>query len=363
MHEASIAVRMAARGLVDTHRSLAQSRNVLSPGPELPSTLRRGMALVSAVAMRDGYRVDIGSQINAFTVMACRPVRLWGPPTFAQCQERDAILVDTGYGVPTPDCFELAELGHEGNIVEDIFHERLRTALASLSAVSADTIYREVRADIVRRPLRRREEVLAFAHEHPELAGEIPGFFRPLPAAALDGHQLRVCAHCGSPLFPMAQRTAYPNGRCAVRECRMMYPEPEIGAVHTVAHPAEWRLADSSIMTYWVGPGLPEIKLYDILRAAREDVELYPLADAADIGIGGLDVGIDVKSYSSAAVLGQRFARDIGGLRAFKRRIVAIPDFWIEIDRDYIRTASMISGLRESIEIKAVSGIVAEFAH
>ncbi|MFK0206238.1 hypothetical protein [Agrobacterium sp. NPDC090283] len=324
-------------------------------------SLRRGMALVSAVAMRDGYPTDIASQANAFTVLAGSPVKSWGPGSFADCDEREAILVDLGYGVPTPDCFELAGLATEADVAEDIFHDRLRSGLSSLAPEDGAALYRQIRESIVRNPVRARVDLLRFAQEFPEMATDLPGFYRPLPASALDGHMLRLCAYCRSPLFPSKQCRTYPIGRCALRECRMANPEPAAGSTHEVHVAAEWRLADAAIMTYWVGPGLPEIKLYDDLCAKRRDVELYPMSDMADIGIGGLAVGIDLKSYSSAAVLGQKIARDIGGLRAFQRRIVAIPDFWISIDRDYIRTASRVSGLPESIEFLSVSSVLREF--
>lgn len=328
----------------------------------MPKALRRGMALVSAVALHDGFADDPGSQVNAFTHMATRPVGDWGPQSFATCDERAAVLVDAGYGTPTADCVQLAEIGDEANIVEDIFHERLRTALQSAGPAAASALYREVRESIVRRPCRRRLEVLAFAQEVPELAGDLPSFFRPLPASALSGRTLRLCGHCSSPLFPDADRVSYPLGRCAVRECRMSWPEPVVGSEHEVANPDEWRIADSSIMTYWVGPGLPEVVLYDALRGRRDDVELYPMCDAADVGLGGVAVGIDVKSYSSAAVLGRRFYRSIGGLRAFRRRIVAVPDFWIRNDRDYLRTAARVSGCPEGIEFRSLRDVMREFA-
>lgn len=362
MHGANIAVRMTARGLLETYGYLRSSGDVLSQGAELPASLRRGMALVSAVALRDGYHLDIGSQVNAFTAMTGRPVREWGPRPFAECVERDAVLLDLGHGIPTQECYELAELGSENNIAEDIFHERLRSCLSALSPRSASLMYMRIREAIVRRPVRTRADLLAFAQEHPEASAELPGFFRPLPGSALDGGLLRLCGHCGSPLYPRAERRLYPLGRCEVRECRMSNPEPAAGSEHLVQVPSEWRMADPAIMTYWVGPGLPEIALYDALRKTRSDVELYPMSDMADVGVGGLEVGIDVKSYSSAAVLGQKFARGIGGLRAFKRRIVAIPDFWISIDRDYIRTASAVSGLPERIEFLSLGAVVREFA-
>lgn len=351
---------MAARGLVDTHRESLTTRAVLSQGPEMSPALRRGMALVSALALRDGYPRDIACQVNDFTAMATRPVREWGPASLAACEERNAILVDEGYGTPTADCIDLAEIGGEGSVVEDVFHDMLRAALSRAGGL-ADGLYRKVREGIVRKPCRTKRDVLAFAFETPELATEIPSFFTPLPASALHGRTLRLCARCGSPLFADRDRAAYPAGRCAVRECRMSFPDPEAGEEHEVPVHDDWRIANPAIMTYWVGPGLPEIALFDALRAMREDVVLYPVCDLADIGVGGTEVGIDVKSYSSAAVLGKRFSADVGGLRAFRRRIVAVPDFWIAADRDYLSTARAVAGGKDRVEFMSVSQVSEAF--
>ncbi|WP_245451915.1 hypothetical protein [Mesorhizobium waimense] len=361
MDQASIAVRMAAKGLVEAHRASLTSRGVLSQGPDMPLTLRRGMALVSAVALADGHSSDIASQVNDFTTLATRPVREWGPASLVLCEERNAILLDEGYGIPTAECIDLAEIRDEGSIVEDIFHEKLRTGLSRVGK-NADSLYRAVRENIIRKPCRTRKEVLAFALEVPELASEIPTFFSPLPASALHGKTLRLCARCNAPLFADPDRSAYPNGRCAVRECRMSWPDMAVGEEHQIPVHDDWRMANPVIMTFWVGPGLPEIALYDALRKKREDVVLYPMCDLADIGIEGTKIGIDVKSYSSAAVLGKRFSANIGGMHAFRRRIVAVPDFWIKVDRDYLRTASAVCGNKDGIEFMSVSQVAEAFS-
>jgi hypothetical protein len=361
MTEASVAVRLVARGLIDTFRGIGASRDVLRQDASMPPTLRRGMALVSMIALESGYPDDVGAQVNAFTAMACKPVRDWGPQPFRLCEEAAAILVDEGFSAPTHDCLQLASGGDESSIIEDLFHERLRAALAAVGPEAA-TLYRKVREGIIRKPCRTKADVLAFAQGSIELAGDIPGFFRRLPAAALHGHTLRLCARCSAPLFPDRDTASYPIGRCAVRECRMTHPIPAAGEEHEVANPEDWRIADHALMTFWVGPGLPEIALHDALKAVRDDVELYPMCDLADVSIGGTDIGIDVKSYSSAAVIGQKFASGIGGLMAFRRKIVAIPDMWIRIDRDYLRTAAAVSGCPQGIEFMSITNVLAEYA-
>jgi hypothetical protein len=73
-------------------------------------------------------------------------------------------------------------------------------------------------------------------------------------------------------------------------------------------------------------PGLDEIRIFDALRAAGRNAALYPNGDAADVGVDGTEIGIDVKSYASPIVLGQRLTRSIGRFGSFRRRILAVPD-------------------------------------
>jgi hypothetical protein len=125
--------------------------------------------------------------------------------------------------------------------------------------------------------------------------------------------------------------------------------------------PDAWRLADNAVLAYWVGPGLPEIELFDSIKS-RGDVVLYPFSDAADIGIGKTAVGIDIKSYSSATRLGLHFASKCEGLRMFDRRIVAVPDAWLRQDRDYLHTLKSVAGTRFALEFKTISATKREFS-
>lgn len=123
-----------------------------------------------------------------------------------------------------------------------------------------------------------------------------------------------------------------------------------------------WRLAQNAVLSYWVGPGIPEVLLHDQLAAIIPgDVTLYPYSDAADVGIRNREIGIDVKSYSSAVRLGQHFAQTCGNLALFGRQIVAIPNAWLRKDRDYIATRRAVAGTKFGLEFMTTDQVVREF--
>jgi hypothetical protein len=78
------------------------------------------------------------------------------------------------------------------------------------------------------------------------------------------------------------------------------------------------------------------MKIADQLIAAGRSAVLYPNQDAADVGVDGLSIGIDAKSYSSPLALASRLSRSVGRLDLFSRRIIAIPDYKLKLNPDYI---------------------------
>jgi hypothetical protein len=358
--ETKIVIAVLAQGLVDAHNQIVEGRGILGQSQKMPRNLRRGLAMLSAFCLKSGHDVDLGAQPNAFTEIAGRPVGEWGPKPFADCEDRDLVLVDLGCGVPTAECRQVA--GSEIDTAEDIFHERLRSALVKLGDKRAPIAYARVREFIVRNPCLPMSEMIGFVQEYPQVATDIMSFYRALPFSSLQGHRLRICAGCGAPLFRVPDIGSYPHGRCAVRECRMINgtqpPRDEI----QIDDLDSWRLAERAVLSYWVGPGLPEVQLYDELSAILpEAVTLYPLSDSADVGIRTPEIGIDVKSYSSSVRLGQHFAKSCGNLELFGRRIVAVPDAWLVKDRDYLTTLRAVAGNKFRIDFMTTSQVVREF--
>lgn len=331
----------------------------------MPPRMRRALALLSAQSLQEG-RDDLGACIHTVMEMATRPLRDWGLPSFSgDFPWAGVVLVDGDLGQPTAECFELASGGGgETELLEEIHHERLRAASERFGSRSKDRAYREIRGLVVRRPCLPTGELFSFMEEWLSAAQDIQTFYRPLPSTALHGKTLRLCAGCGSPLWPDHDIGSFPNGRCRIRDCRMRQSSCDVRKEIEVTDVSEWRLATNAVLSYWTGPGLAEIEVHDRLKAAGRQVDLYPLSDAADVSVDGREIGIDVKSYASASLLGSRLARSVGQITLFRRRILCVPDARVRQDRDYLTTLKAIASQGEGrcLEFMTVSDVIKELA-
>ena len=240
--------------------------------------------------------------------------------------------------MPTPDCCELAALGgSEVSAQEELHHDALRAAVLALPARQRDGGYTAIREFVVRNPAVAYSDRERFTVNGGMVAAArtIASFYRSVPAGAMFDGAARLCGYCSSLLWPDRDTVAYPDGRCRIRQCRLAHPAPLRGA--GIANPAEWQLATSAALAFWVGPGLDEIRVHDALKAAGRVVVLYPMADAADVGVDGQDIGVDVKTYASPVVLASRLTRSIGRLAQFRRRILAVPDDKLRLNSRYLQ--------------------------
>lgn len=333
-----VTAKLLAKGMADLHERVSAGEGVAQQDATMPLRLRRALALVSGICLSEG-REDLGASVHVAMARACLPFSEWGLDAFrAPFPFADVALIDVELAMPTADCRELAaSSGGEVDAQEDIHHEALRAALMTFPARRRDDVYSLIREFVVRNPAVAYAERERFVLDNglTAAARAIASYWRPVPASALFDGVARRCGHCGSLLWPDRDRAAWPDGRCRIRQCRLAHPHTVAG--QEIATPAEWQLATSAIMAYWVGPGLDEIRIHDALRAAGRDAVLYPLGDAADVGVDGQAVGIDVKAYASPLVLGARLTRTIGRLGQFTRRILAVPDNKLDRNPGYLR--------------------------
>ena len=281
---------------------------------------------------------DIGASIHVAMERACEPLAAWGLYDFAPpFRYADVILIDREFGIPTFDCRELAAHGGSETLVqEELHHSALRAAVQGFSARQRDMAYTTIREFLIRNPAVAFADRERFVVERGLIpaARTISSFYRTIPGSALFDGTARLCGHCRSLLWPDRDATSFPDGRCRILQCRSAHPGPARGA--DIPNPAEWQLATSATMAFWVGPGLDEIRIYDALRAAGRQAILYPQSDAADIGVDGTDVGIDVKAYASPIVLAAKLSRSIGRFGMFRRRILAVPDDKLDRNPRYL---------------------------
>lgn len=326
---AEVCLRLISRGLIELNLA-AKAGDIVDPY-SLPDALCDGMSIVSRLCIVNGTP-DIAASVHVFTDMTRRlPVGEWGVPAFAKpFKFAESRLLTEQPAAPTEECHALTARGAAEDAYEEIHHRQLRELVQRLRQERRTKGYSTLREKIVRSPVYERRVLSDFLeYQGLDIADEVLRRWSlpiPLSAIARDG-SFNICRNCGSLLYPHRDRKAFPDGRCRISAC--LEEAPSSRASRSVPDPTGWRVFTDDILAYWVGPGLAEIKLYDELRAADVDVEIYPRDDAADVG-KGFDFGIDVKSYSCPRLLGEVLSTRLGGLTTFDRRFVAIPDSMVD---------------------------------
>lgn len=364
--DAEVTGIMLARALNEIHDQIASDGVPVRQDSSLPLTARRALSQLSAHCLLSGPRYeDLGSSVHLLMAMACKPFGDWGLPEFREPYlYADVNLIDPDNAVPTEDCRELARLGSGGEIAlqEERHHERLQAAIKGLTAKQRSKAYTSLREFCVRNPAVTNAEL----HGHISKDGLIAAAqtllssYRPIPLGALFGGKAHRCAHCRSLLWPDKDIASYPDGRCRIRQCRLAHPNASCGEV--IDRPADWRVAIEGVLAFWVGPGLDEIRIFDALLAKGLQATLYPLADAADVGLDGLKVGIDVKTYASPLLLGARLTRSIGRLATFERKIIAVPDDKLRLNKRYLEQLRASYHGAEALEFRTTGSVIEEFA-
>jgi hypothetical protein len=336
---AEVTAVLVARGLCEIFDRVASDGAAVQQDASMPSTARRALAMLSGLSLAAEATEDLGSSIHIAMDRACEPFRDWGLPQFQPpFRYADVILIERDLGVPSDDCREMGRGGSsETAALEEIHHEHLRMAVKDYPPKERSKAYEAIREFVVRNPAVREEDLHRFVVDggHAAAARTIMSFFRPVPGAALHGGAAHQCAYCGSLLWPDRDTVTFPEGRCRIRQCRLANPAP--AKRDDIADPALWRLGTNAVLAYWVGPGLDEIRIYDALKAAGRKVVLYPQADAADVGVDGLNIGVDVKTYASPIVLGAKLSKSVGRLDMFARKILAVPDDKLTLNPRYLQ--------------------------
>ncbi|MDJ0388291.1 hypothetical protein QMO56_09210 [Roseomonas sp. E05] len=328
---------MLACGLLEAHDCAIAEGRAIQQDASMPAVLRRALARLSAHCLLEAAP-DAGASLHVAMDLACEPFAGWGIGAFgADYPFRDVNLIDREAGVPTEDCREMAARGgSEVAADEEVQFRRLRAALDTVSGRRREAAYTAVREFVVRNPVVRRNARDEFITEH-DLLAALPlmdSVYHRIPNSARADGAVRLCGGCGSLLWPHRDTSLHPHGRCRIRQCQQANPAAEPGPA--VGDPEEWLAVVPSAAIFWVGPGLDEIRIHDALKAAGRASVLYPMMDAADVGVDGTAVGIDVKSYASPLLLASKLTRGVGRLSMFRRRILAVPDGKLALNRNYL---------------------------
>lgn len=287
----------------------------------------------------------------------------WGLPAFQAKGFRfsNVVLIEPELRVPTADCASIAAISGsfgEDNVVEHGLHTRLRDTAERFGSRRHEA-YSGIRELLVRHSLIDERKLIQYMDDRnlsPAVQTVVEDFYDRVPEFWQMRGKVHRCAYCRTLLRPHPDRRKYSDGVCPIRMCAgRQAPE-----VLERLDPALLLVAKPQILTYWTGPGIDEISIYDSAQRLGLDSELYPESDACDVSIGGSAIGIDAKSYSNPISLALRLNRGIGGLIGFRRRIVAVSDDMIAMNPQYLTTLRSTlepKGDQRTLEFMTVSGV------
>lgn len=342
LHPAAVA-KVVARGLYDLHRKIFESGAIILQDQSLhpPSTQLAGH-LLSGLCLLDNCQ-DYGASTLEIMKMACKPMREWGIPSFAGDFEfGGTILICPDEKTPLPECRALAEGVDDDNPSEEHIFGELRTIISQIPPFMRASNYTTLRSFIVRNPAVSNNDLERLKNRlHADLVPLVNRLvYRSLPKRALHNGRLLLCNRCGVPRWP-TQGARHEVDRCRLRSCRMR--QGPLPGFRTIEEPDGWHLVTPELLIYWVSPGIDEIAIYDALREAGRNVELYPRLDEVDISVDGFAVGIDVKDWSCPVSLGNHMPKLLESeLALYDRKIIAVPDARCQLDPDYLKTVKRI---------------------
>jgi DNA-binding transcriptional MerR regulator len=288
----------------------------------LPRELQAAMFMLGRMYIEQGEE-DQAACIHDVLDRARKPLCEWGLTPFStpNFQFRDVVLLEPDLRVPTPDCGTIALSNGFGEeeLIENRLHQRLREAVERLGN-RQDMAYSRFREFIGRFSLTTEDEIGDWLREHnlTPLSSLIEEFYDAVPDSWLVSGKANRCKYCGSLLRPYP---GFPNGRCSVRQCSTKH-HATVGSHLT---PGRLKVCRPQVLTYWTGPAVDELLIFDEAVKVGLDAKLYPDGDRCDISIGE-KTGIDVKGYSSPITLALRLNQSIGGLIYYEHKIIAISD-------------------------------------
>ncbi|MEK0180628.1 hypothetical protein [Microcoleus anatoxicus] len=361
-------VILLAQGILRQYTRII-NRDIVRQDDSMPSELYRGMCKLGRLYIESG-KSDRAACVHTVLERARYPLDKWEldifcHPDFRFCQ---AILIDSDLRVPTSDCAEIANIGGsfgEDNVIEHRLYERLREATERLGIRRQHKAYTALRSLFGSRSLIGEHQLLDYLGDNdltPLQGTIVDTFFDSVPDVWLINGQAHRCAHCGTLMRPYPDRKLFPDGRCPIRQCLGHNSSKAKVSEKLDQNQDRLLIAKPQILTYWTGPAIDELAIFEAARKNGLDAELYPESDLCDVSINGRNIGIDAKSYTSPVSLALRLNRTgIGGLEHYRRRIIAVSDQLIEERPDYLSTFQSAIDKKDApatLEILSVSQVI-----
>lgn len=362
------AVVLLAQGILRQYTRILSGRDIVRQEDSMPPELYQAMCKLGRLYIEAGLN-DRAACVHTVLDRARYPLKdeKWNLEIFRQPDFRFSCLtlIDPDLRVPTSDCSEIANLSGafgEDNVIEHRLYTELREATERLGSRRQHKTYTALRELFGRYSLIGERQLLDYLVNHdltPLQGMVIDKFFDPVPDIWLIDGLAHRCAHCGTLMRPYPHKKHFPQGRCPIRQCNSCNPPK----VSEKLDPSQDSLliAKPQILTYWTGPAIDELAIFDAARQKGLNAELYPESDLSDVAINERMIGIDAKSYTSPVSLALRLNRSIGGLINYRRRILAVSDQLLEDNPNYLSTLKSTldkKGDPATLEVMPVSSVL-----
>lgn len=350
-----LAIHLLAQGIIEQYK-LINKGNIVE-GSRLPDTLKQAMGLLGRLCIQEGVE-DHSASVHALLQRCTLPLSdaQWGLDVLADSHfpYRDVILIDPDHRCPTQECIELTIPSSEEDVREKYSFNNLWQICETFGGRRHE-VYRLLRQYTATHLIVEQEEIITFLRTN-NLTGADSFLrqecYKPLDDSYLIENQLFLCPHCHSPL----KEVQYKLGVCTIRQCRSYYKH--IALENGVEPNPSYLILRPHLRTFWFGPAIDELKVYQTCLDNNLEAELYPDSDRCDIAIDGKDIGIDVKSYSSPNLLGEKLTASIGGLEDYNRKIVAVSDSVTKHNPHYMETLKYSYKGKITIEFMKVSKLL-----
>jgi DNA-binding transcriptional MerR regulator len=354
---AEASVILLAQGMMRLYTRILAG-DIVRQDDGLPRELQAAMFKLGRIYIEDGQE-DKAACVHEVLHRATEPLSAWGLTPFAAAdfKYRDVVLLEPDLRVPTSDSNAIAaSAGFGEEEIENRLHSQLREAVDRLG-VRQDVAYSLFREFIGRSSLTSEEEIRAWLQQYKlaPLVTTLQEFYDDVPDSWLIEKKANRCKHCGSLLRPHEDTKNFPNGKCMVRQCAQRHA-PAIGQR---LEAKALKICRPQVLTYWTGPALDELLIFDTAKKLGLEARLYPNSDRCDIAIGEA-TGIDVKSYSSPVTLALRLNQSISGLVDYKNRVIAISDELFK-RRGYLeslKSSLNLTGQVSTLDIMSVSDVI-----
>lgn len=324
----------------------------------LTSEDRHVMARISQHLLIRGS-TDFGAEVHQLLHQCGQPLGQWlDHQEVVSCGLQHVTLIDPDAAVPSLEARELAK-GFQGYLPdeEEILFGAFKAACKKHYGSRSAYAYTAVREWVVRHPIARFQDIQEFLIKA-KLVGPmirtILQFYEAVPLGWSLKEGVPICSDCGNAMSRLPNKQM----RCRTPACA----ETANPVVASYGQGEDLLRVKRSMMVYWVNPGFDEIRLYDSLKTAGHEVDLYPCEDRVDLAIG--TTGMDLKAYRSPELLAEHFNNGIGGLAHYTRRIVVVPNRLLIAVPDYLRRLKQaLQGAAAALECRSVKDIEREFRH